>query len=367
MERLPSLNGLRAISIIIVLLFHLFRFNIVINQDIAARIPILNGRFGVNIFFVISGFIITTLLLREEKRFGKISIKHFYIRRTLRIFPAYYFLLFFYLILQLAGYISISGSAWATALTYTKYLNYKEEYYTSHAWSLAIEENFYLLWPLIFTLGDKIRKRLAAFFILLPPFIRLYSHYHPFPWLSEQSIFIRIDAIAIGCFVALFNNEIVEKIKQNWNTLFLCSLGILFLLPWLAALVSYTPLELIFIFFGVLTGIIANIIITAIMLYSVYGPKGRWYKLLNSKIFNYIGILSYSLYLWQQFFISKTAWWITRFPQNLCFIFSAALISHYLIEKPFLKLKSKISTKRKDAAKIETAAIGFHIIRSGEV
>jgi peptidoglycan/LPS O-acetylase OafA/YrhL len=347
MEKLPSLNGLRAISIIIVLLFHLFRFNIVIDQNIATRIPILNGRFGVNIFFVISGFIITTLLLKEEQKVGRISLHSFYIRRTLRIFPAYYFLLLTYLILQLVGYLYIPSSAWVTALTYTKYFNYKVEYYTSHAWSLAVEENFYLFWPLIFLAGDKARKRIVAFLMAIPIFVRLYIHYHPLVWLDEQSVFVRIDAIAVGCFVALYRSEILARLKPHWNDIFFFSALLIFLIPWLDQLVDGTFLQIIFVGFGVLTGIIADVLIAFIMLFSIYGPKGNWYKLLNTKIFNYIGILSYSLYLWQQFFIAKREWWVTQFPQNMFLIFLAAMFSYYLIEKPFLKLKSKFTTNSK--------------------
>jgi len=347
-------------------MFHLFRFNVVLDQDIVACIPILNGRFGVNIFFVISGFIITTLLLQEEKRAGEISLRNFYIRRTLRIFPAYYFLLFVYFILQLAGYLAISTPAWLTALTYTKYFNYKVEYYTSHAWSLSIEENFYFFWPLIFMMGDKVRKRAAALLIMLPPFIRFYINYHPVYWLSEQSIFIRIDAIALGCFVALYKEAIVAKFKPHWNDLGFYSLMLLFLVPWLDRLVTNTVLELFFVFFGVLTGTIANILIAVLLLYSIYGPKGAWYNILNSNFLNYIGMLSYSLYLWQQFFISKTEWWVTAFPQNICLIFLSSMFSRYVIEQPFLKLKSRFMTRNRVITQNSAATFGYHVARSDE-
>jgi len=99
MKKLPSLNGLRALSIIIVILFHLLPYDFNTDPSIMVLIPFLNGRFGVNIFFVISGFLITTLLMNEEKRTGSNSLKGFFLRRSLRILPAYYFLLFAYLIL----------------------------------------------------------------------------------------------------------------------------------------------------------------------------------------------------------------------------------------------------------------------------
>jgi peptidoglycan/LPS O-acetylase OafA/YrhL len=353
MPKLPSLNGLRAISILIVIVYHLFHFNLGLDEDAIYRIPVLNGRFGVNVFFVISGFIITTLLLQEEKRSGAISVKNFYVRRSLRIFPAYYFLLGVYALLQLLGYISIPSPAWMTALTYTKYFNYSLEYYTTHFWSLAIEENFYLFWPLIFAAGDSVRKKVAIVLLIIPPFIRLYINYFPLDWLQEQSIFVRIDSIATGCIVALYKDKIVAKLQTRWNDVFFYSLLILFVVPWLDRIVGDTFLELIFIFFGVLTGSIANISIAAGLLYSVYGPRGSWYKLLNSKVLDYIGVLSYSLYLWQQFFMGKRDnWWFTNFPQNIVCIFLAGLFSHYIIERPFLRLKSRFSLKKSPKAAV---------------
>jgi peptidoglycan/LPS O-acetylase OafA/YrhL len=346
MNKLPSLNGLRGISIIIVILFHISRFNILVDQEIISRIPIFNGRFGVNVFFVISGFLITSLLLAEEERAGSISLKHFYIRRTLRIFPAYFFLLFVYFMLQLLGYLHISGNSWLTALTYTKYLNYKDSFYTSHAWSLSIEENFYLFWPVVFMTGNRTRKEVTAYIILVVPLIRLYAYYYPIKWLDEQSLFTRLDCIAMGCYIALYKKEILHKLSGYWNPLFYGSLALLFTVPWLSRLVSHTFLQLFFVLFGELTGTIANLAIGIILMYSIYGPKNGWYALLNSRLLNYLGILSYSLYLWQQIFISKREWWVTHFPQNILLIYLSAIFSYYVVERPFLRLKSNFSGKK---------------------
>src|SRR3954471_9615667 len=100
----PSLYGLRAISILLVLFFHFdFGFPSIPGSLQWAK-PFFDllhdGQMGVNIFFVISGFLITSLMLQEEEAYGKVSLKDFYLRRTLRIFPAYYFLLLFYAVLQ---------------------------------------------------------------------------------------------------------------------------------------------------------------------------------------------------------------------------------------------------------------------------
>jgi peptidoglycan/LPS O-acetylase OafA/YrhL len=346
MGKLPSLNGLRAVSILIVILFHLSRFNLYVDQDTILRIPIFNGRFGVNVFFVISGFLITYLLLQEEERAGAISLKNFYIRRVLRIFPAYFFLLFVYFLLQEWGYLDIPRMAWVTALTYTKYLNYHLEFYTSHAWSLSIEENFYLFWPVIFLLGKKLRGYVVFGIIVMVPFFRLFLFYHPISWIDEQSLFTRMDSIAMGCFVALHRNKIIARLSPYWKDAFLYAVILLFLWPWLEGAVEGTPAILLFVLLGPLTGTVANVCISVIILYSVYGPRGGWYKVLNTKAFNFIGILSYSLYLWQQLFIARNHWWVTHFPQCLLCIFGAALFSYYLIETPFLRLKAKFSGKK---------------------
>jgi peptidoglycan/LPS O-acetylase OafA/YrhL len=94
---------------------------------------------------------------------------------------------------------------------------------------------------------------------------------------------------------------------------------------------------------GTTSGIIANLSIAIIMFYSVFGPKGLWFKFLNLRLLNFIGILSYSIYLWQQFFICKSSNWFTQFPQNIFILFAFAFSSHYIIENPFMKLKTRFS------------------------
>ncbi len=128
-EKYNSINGLRTISLTFVILCHLeMQYNIFkYLKSYKILFPVINiltdGALGVNIFFVISGFLITSLMLIEEANTETVSLKNFYIRRTLRIFPAYYFLILVYFLLQLGGIISISNASWLTAITYTKYFN----------------------------------------------------------------------------------------------------------------------------------------------------------------------------------------------------------------------------------------------------
>src|SRR6266568_5411553 len=137
---LPALDGLRAVAVFTVIVYH-FGIN---------AVP---GDLGVSAFFVLSGFLITWLLLKEHAASGTVSLRRFYTRRVLRIFPAYY------AFLALSFAIDhLRGQAWGPSLGFSSVF-YLVNYYNafnghpttsiSHAWSLGIEEQFYLLWPLL--------------------------------------------------------------------------------------------------------------------------------------------------------------------------------------------------------------------------
>ena len=353
MKKLPSLNGLRAISIILVLLSHL---NIQQNQPwrllphYKLMAPfflfISDGSLGVNIFFVISGFLITTLLLNEEKK-NELSFSKFFIRRALRIFPAYYFLLLFYFILELYGKVSISNFSWITSLTYTKYFNYNSDFVTAHAWSLSVEENFYLIWPLIFIQTDLFRKRAMFVLFALTPFFRIYFYMHPNIVMGDLNLFTRMDSIAIGCICALYKDQVLQILNKNLKAWFFGSIICLVMLGIISAVVNKTAYFYCIIPLGqnLRSGTIGNICIAIILMYSIYGDKGNWFKLLNSRILIYLGTISYSIYLWQQYFFNKTDYWFNQFPQNIGLIFVAAILSYNFIEKPFLNLKKRFSAK----------------------
>jgi peptidoglycan/LPS O-acetylase OafA/YrhL len=347
----PSINGLRAISILIVIIYHialsnpsfeLGHVNYIVNNLYDF---ITDGQLGVNIFFVISGFLITSILLWEENETNDISLKNFYIKRFLRILPAYYFLLFVYFILQEFKFITISPVSWITSLTFTKYFNWNKDWVTAHAWTLSIEENFYLIWPLIFLMKTQLRKWFCLFLIIAVPLVRIVIYNHPISWIDELSIFTRIDAIATGCLFALYKDKIILKLSKHWKKYFYSAVILLIFLndiPYQLNDLGLSKLNIFFIPFGLTHGTIANFIIGIILFYSIFGPKGIWFKFLNHKILNFIGLISFSLYLWQQILVEESTVWVTQFPQNIIFIFITAICSYYFIEKPFLSLKSKL-------------------------
>lgn len=346
--QLPSLNGLRALSVITVVLFHLSaqHYELFFNQsnflvDTFFKF-VSHGYMGVNFFFIISGFLITLLLLEEEKKTGTILVKKFYIRRMLRIFPAYYFMLYVYLILQLLGVLHIPVASWITALTFTKYFNWSLDWYTAHAWSLSIEEQFYLAWPLIFLCGNKSRKYTAIILALAVPANRIFLHFHPVEWMNRLTIFLRIDAIAIGCLTALYKDQILLILEKYWRPAFYFSCTCLFfLLPAYHWIEKIPFLSAMLIPIGSIDGTFANLLYATILLCSIYGPQGIWFKFLNSRAASFVGKISYSIYLWQTFFLSDEKDFLRRFPVNVLMILIVATSSYYVIERPFLKLKSR--------------------------
>jgi peptidoglycan/LPS O-acetylase OafA/YrhL len=144
---IPSLHGLRAISLIFVIYDHSV---ILTGKNILPEFLqiFINGKTGVDLFFLISGFLITTLLLNEFKQTNCIDLKRFYIRRSLRIFPAYYFLLLIYFIMQKFELLYINPQTWVSSFFYMRQF-FGSGWLTSHFWSLSIEELFYMIFPLL--------------------------------------------------------------------------------------------------------------------------------------------------------------------------------------------------------------------------
>ncbi len=348
-EKLPGLNGLRAISILFVIFSHTKSqlAEIPIIKNIINIFPFLvDGQLGVNVFFVISGFLITSLLIKEQEAKNTISLKNFYIRRTLRIFPAYYLMLLVYFILQLTGTLYLSPESWLTSITYTKYFNWRLDVLTAHAWSLSIEEHFYLFWPLLFS-SRKINYNIILIGILIIcPIFRIYGLFHQINFLDNLTIFQRLDSIVIGCLVALNINKVKEIIAKHKFLIYLSFIWIL-AYPYLTDLTLHFNISKAY-FVSPLTGSsgsITSVAVSILVVFSVFHRENIWFRMLNLKAMEQIGLISYSLYLWQQIFTSELPFGKNLFPWNYLLIFSVAFLSFYAVERPFIKLKDKFTVK----------------------
>lgn len=323
--RIPCLDGMRALAILLVVLSHLFPHRI--------RGAWSLGHLGVTFFFVISGFLITLLLIRERDRSGDISAASFYKRRALRILPAYVTLLLGIGVLSLAGLYAIPLSSWARAITYTSCFSLLTMApVLGHTWSLSVEEHFYLIWPVLFRKCSPrlILSTLAAYVVLAPILRWLIIRNHVL-WLDPNySSPSQMASIAVGCLLAIATTK---GMLPRRRLLALAGIA-LFMAP---LLLHRFPLILdstadTFRACG------AGLVMLGILSMEA---GSAWWKLLNSRPFVWIGVLSYSLYLWQQPLTSKSVpfWW------GIPTLLLVASLSYRFVESPFLRLKDKVSQK----------------------
>lgn len=340
MNRIPSLDGLRAISILMVIFGHLSH-----TEGAPEFLSLLNmSRFGVRMFFVISGFLITGLLMKEYQETGRVSLRQFYLRRTVRIFPAYWVYIAVVGALTLLGFIHVGGTDFWAAITYTTNYRERRSWWLGHSWSLSVEEQFYLIWPLLFSaVGATRRSHAAVAMLLIAPMARLVCLKVVPSWrpLIDESFPTIADTIAAGCLLALWRDWLWSH--RSWR-LVLCH-----------PLTPFVVLACVAIFthFGgygleiMLGETIINLLLAILIERSVRLETGKLFGLLNSPPMVWIGTLSYSLYLWQQLF---TPWmssrWCMAFPYNLFLTFGAAAISYYCIERPCLSHLRPILLRR---------------------
>jgi peptidoglycan/LPS O-acetylase OafA/YrhL len=307
-KKIPSLDGLRAISIAFVIVGHMAECGL------APKFFELYASFGVHVFFVISGYLITTLLLKERTETGGIDLKSFYLRRALRIFPAAYFFMFvMFLIFRL------SARDVLTAVTYLSNYNASRDWVVGHLWSLAVEEQFYLLWPIAMVLFFARRRGILIGTILAVPVANVLLHFAHLSAYVGTAFPSVADSLALGCLAAVVS----PNLKSSSFALAAPIALILQALPGSAAVRVLIFWPLIHIFIAVF------------VLHAVQ----RSYAYLNIKPLAWIGVLSYSLYLWQQPLLNPSgASWL-----KVSMILPIAMASYYMVEKPFLKLKNKLA------------------------
>jgi peptidoglycan/LPS O-acetylase OafA/YrhL len=331
--RISSLDGLRAISIVFVFFGHIDGTRHA--SQLFHWLPF--AEFGVRVFFVLSGFLITSLLLKELEVTQKISLKNFYMRRVFRIFPASYTYILVILILAELHAIFLNAHDMLHAVTYTSNYYNGRSWYVGHLWSLSVEEQFYLLWPL--TLGLSGRRHgmwIAAWVCLLVPFIRAAEfHYIAASRVGMGAWFeTAADCLAIGCLLAGTRDWLsgqrryIQFLSSKFFVIVpIVILGLNYLHP---------PLRYKYTLLWPAVNLGIALCIDACIRF----PDNVVGRFLNWRPVVFVGVLSYSLYLWQQPFLDRNvSSFFTAFPFNVVFAFFTALASYYLIEKPFLRLK----------------------------
>ena len=340
-HRIPSLDGIRALSIFLVIGWHLSSSGAAPWLTPLWRIDA--GNLGVRIFFVISGYLITSLLLLEHARTGTINLRRFYLRRAFRIMPAFYCFLVVVSILVVAGALDTPMGAILRAGTYTaNYASGTGGWNVGHTWSLAVEEQFYLLWPgLIVLLGLRRSFIGAGLMLLLSPLARFgalaFGHWPDNPRYAFEAV---ADALATGCLFAYLRPVIWRA--DSYRRL----LGSKAMSFWPMAILVVAALSVRWPRFGALLGItLLNIAIAIWLDWCLRFPEGRVGRFLNSGIIAFVGVLSYSIYLWQQPFLRPGH--ALPLPFSILCIALAALCSYYLVERPMLRLRQRLEATRR--------------------
>lgn len=358
--RLPSLDGWRAISILLVLIQHstvMPGWPKMLQNFLFSSI----GGVGVRFFFVISGFLITWLLINEISQSGRISLKAFYIRRFLRILPV--FLAFLLVVYSLTPFsdLHVGLKQYLVAGTFMADL-WRISIPLGHLWSLGVEEKFYLFWPLLFILlyrpDFKSLKVLLVVLILVCPLSRiivdLYKLDKHIFLLNDKSFFIIYDGLAIGCLGAIFwkgSQAAIVSFCRKWHVLVLVSGAIFCVLPAIFWIVPQLGLLKPFQDTLQCSGFLL------LMLHSISEPTYLPYRMLNVKPVAHLGVISYSIYIWMG--IAELSHHHFGLPSNILdgfpgWIFVVILLSelsYHFIEFPLMKKKkavvawfSKVST-----------------------
>jgi peptidoglycan/LPS O-acetylase OafA/YrhL len=338
---LPTLDGWRAIAILAVILHHegLHSFG-----PVGTGWLYEHGKNGVDLFFAISGLLICWRLLEEERVFGRISLRGFYVRRAFRILPAAFAYLCVIGILILAGVLHIGLREWLSCVfffrNYTTFLGQMgpDLYFTGHFWSLAVEEHFYLILPVLLVLTRK-RWRLP---VLLGLVLIVEVHrMHVLATRDWEEVFfhtgIRLNQLLIPAVFAIFvQSSRVRQTMARWLRIW----------PLLLIVVVY-----LFSFndYRFWPSTLSSMLMPLILLGTVFNPRGILSICLEWAPLRYIGRISYGLYLWQELFFTGHRYVgyplgiLQRTPLRLVATFAIAMASYHLLERPLIKLGHKLA------------------------
>ena len=345
---IPSLDGIRTIAFLIVFLSH------------AGATKIVPGGFGVTVFFFLSGYLITTMLRREYEKNQVINLKHFYLRRIVRIWPGFYLVLFVATILTLIGVLEGELKVRGVLSQVLHYYNYYATFVGDYAiapgtnvyWSLAVEEHFYCLFPFLYISLLKRRvspKRQMLIFWGICLAILLWRCVLVFGMGAEEGrihnlLDTRIDSILFGCALAVHGNPVLDPpygSDRLWKY-FVLPGGITIII--LSFLFRYPEYEL------TLRYTIQGIALYGLFIAAIRFPDWGVFQILNWSWMRFIGLLSYSLYLVHDIVLQLVYLYLPQISVplqgaiGLLISFILAYAMYRYIELPCGKLRKQLSS-----------------------
>jgi peptidoglycan/LPS O-acetylase OafA/YrhL len=345
------IDGLRGMAILLVVIYHFG-----INHFTRQFHIYFGGRIGVNLFFVISGFLITTLLIKEKIKTDKISMRYFFIRRILRIVPVVYLFLIVIIVLNYFYNFKISTLDFISSFLFLKNLPIKGSgnLLTAHLWSLAIEQQFYFTFP--FLLAANINRYFitALSIVIIVPLLSIFGFYYTgfyhLNYFVQLVIRIMMYAfwngpvmILIGSVFSILVFKEIIKTERVGKTYF--AGACLFIL---AIVIQSTT----FIYYHKYISEYLSVLLLGYCTVLSVKTDDLFASILKSRFLVSIGIISYSIYIWQELFIGLRPWepWLSFWRGYPLYLFTIlklacmvtiAFISFYFYESKFLKLKKR--------------------------
>jgi peptidoglycan/LPS O-acetylase OafA/YrhL len=343
---IPSLDGLRAVSLLIVFLAH---------SGLEWIVP---GGFGVTVFFFLSGFLITTLMRFERQATGTVSVRNFYLRRALRILPPFYLVL---LVATGLTVLRILPGQLQFRVVLAQALHVANYWFVSHGyagapagtvpyWSLAVEEHFYLLFPLLYLGLNRLMSNRAqgrTFWTLCAVVCAWRCILVLGFGVPEDRTYMasdtRFDSILFGCALAVAMNPVLDRPSGSdrlWKGVLLPA-GLSLLLvtfvyraPWFRETIRYT---------------LQGIALTPLFVSAMRFPTWLPFRLLNAGPVAFVGVLSYTLYLVHQVALFGVAFElpaldpVRRSILALLLSFFVALAIHRFVEKPCARIRKRLA------------------------
>jgi peptidoglycan/LPS O-acetylase OafA/YrhL len=361
--RFANLDGLRFIAAMLVVINHIEQISDMLGLDsfIGYKGVEQIGKFGVMLFFSLSGFLITYLLLKEKETTGTINIKSFYLRRMLRIWPlyivvillAFFFFHYFYIFDLKNGDKSVFFDNLGLKLLFYFFmlpnlvlLVFGAVPFASQAWSIGSEEQFYIIWPLILKRIKVTIFSLLGVILFYHLFIYFFQNYVRSNVYREYCVALMhtvpLDLMALGGIVAVMNYKKERAYQFLYKALGKTWVQILLMLCLLTLLVTgYRFTYYNYFFYGLF---MAALVFTL--------SRGRSYAVLESKVFKFGGKISYGIYMWHGPVVTMVLKLLVlagfynkllAYPLIIVLTLLVAWISFKLLETPFLRLKQKYS------------------------
>jgi peptidoglycan/LPS O-acetylase OafA/YrhL len=315
--RIAALDGWRGIAILLVLLEH---FKVSMRPAFLARWT-NTGTHGVALFFVLSGFLITRNLIESP------DLRSFFIRRFFRLMPAAWVYLIF------ARFVDAHVSVFEIIASVFSYRNYSlGSWTTGHFWSLSIEEQFYLVWPFLLLVLGLRKAQWLVMALAASAAVYRFLNWGYFDGRRNQLTYLHVDAICVGCLLALVLNAHGELLEG------------FFRVAWLPALAG--ACFCVWYFDRFLIPLVECLAFAVLIGHSAITRL----RIMEFKPLAWFGVISYSLYLWQQIFLVPER---TILALALAVI-PVACVSYYCIERPMRRLGVRIASRRIITAQLPT-------------